>query len=107
MLNKDFLQLHNEDIKYPQGRNPNLDMIFLSPPWGGVGYNQLQEYKIEYLYPNFKDVIKKALEFSRNLVFFLPKNTSVDEIIDNLIPFISQLSEDPSSRDHELVIEIE
>lgn len=54
----------------------------MSPPWGGVGYNLLEEYKIEYLYPDFKEVIKKTLEFSNNMIVFLPKNTSITEIID-------------------------
>jgi hypothetical protein len=81
----------------------------MSPPWGGVGYNQLEEYKLEYLYPDFKETVKNALRFSRNLIFFLPKNTSIKEIIDTLLPYAPEFNnEDPdnSERD-ELVIEIE
>lgn len=61
----------------------------MSPPWGGVGYNMLEEYPLAYLYPEFSKVVSKALEFSKNLIFFLPKNTSVDQIIDELLPFAS------------------
>jgi hypothetical protein len=79
----------------------------MSPPWGGIGYNKLEEYKLEYLYPDFKQVIKKALEFSRNIIMWLPKNTSIQELIDYLIPHASEFSEDPDNRKNELVIEIE
>jgi hypothetical protein len=79
----------------------------MSPPWGGVGYNLLPEYSLSYLYPDFKKVIRKALEFSRNLIIFLPKNTSVDELIDYLIDFGAEFSSDPENRKNELVLEIE
>jgi hypothetical protein len=70
----------------------------MSPPWGGVGYNMLEEYPLSYLYPEFSKVVSKALEFSRNLIFFLPKNTSVDQIIDALIPFSSAFIDDPETK---------
>jgi hypothetical protein len=79
----------------------------MSPPWGGLGYNMLPEYKLEFLYPEFKLVIKKALEFSRNLIIFLPKNTSVNELIEYLVSFCLDFSEDPDTRKNELIIEIE
>ena len=61
IINKDFLQLTLDDIKFPFARNHKIDVVFLSPPWGGVGYNLLQEYSLRYLYPDYKEVIKKAL----------------------------------------------
>jgi hypothetical protein len=79
----------------------------VSPPWGGVGYNLLQEYSLRYLYPDFKEVIKKGLEFSKNMIFFLPKNTSINELIDYLIPFAQQFTDDPENRKNELCIEVE
>ena len=84
-----------------------MDVVYMSPPWGGIGYNLLPEYSLTYLYPDFKKIIRKALEFSRNLIIFLPKNTSVDELIDYLIVFGADLSNDPDNRKHELVLEIE
>lgn len=39
LLNKDFLQLKTEDIQYPQNCASRIDVVFMSPPWGGVGYN--------------------------------------------------------------------
>lgn len=107
IINKDFLQISPEDIHYPEDRANKIDVLFMSPPWGGVGYNMLPEYKLEYLFPDFKQVLRKSMEFSRNLIIFLPKNTSVDDILDYLIPHAAQLTEDPENRKNELVIEIE
>jgi 23S rRNA G2445 N2-methylase RlmL len=107
VINKDFLQLTMDDIKFPPGRHSEMDVVYASPPWGGIGYNLLPEYSLTFLYPDFKKVLKKALEFSRNLILFLPKNTSVDELIDYLIDFSAEFSNDPENRKNELVLEIE
>jgi hypothetical protein len=107
LINKDFLSLNVEDIKYPADRAARLDVVFMSPPWGGVGYNLLEEYKLEYLYPEFGKCVSKALEFSRNLVFFLPKNTSVEQIIESLLRYAPQFVDDPETKKNQLVIEIE
>lgn len=79
----------------------------MSPPWGGVGYNHLEEYKLEFLYPDFTKTVINALKFSRNLIFFLPKNTSVKEIIETLLPYAHEFNEDPDNGRNELIIEIE
>lgn len=79
----------------------------MSPPWGGVGYNMLPEYSVRYLYPDFSQTVKKALEFSRNLIMFLPKNTSVEEIIDTLLPLAFEFQEDTENKRKQLVFEIE
>ena len=84
-----------------------MDVVYMSPPWGGIGYNLLPEYSLTYLYPDFKKVIRKGLEFSRNLIIFLPKNTSVEELIEYLIEFSLEFSSDPDNRKNELVLEIE
>jgi 23S rRNA G2445 N2-methylase RlmL len=61
VVNKDFLELRIEDIQYPANRPSKIDVVFMSPPWGGTGYNLVEEYKLEYLYPDFTSVINKAL----------------------------------------------
>ena len=38
---------------------------------------------------------------------FLPKNTSIDELIDYMVPFANEFSDDPETRKNELVLEIE
>lgn len=39
IINKDFLQLKLEDIHYPENTASKINVVFMSPPWGGVGYN--------------------------------------------------------------------
>ena len=49
----------------------------MSPPWGGTGYNQLDEYSLEHIFPDFSSTIGKVSEYSPNLMIFLPRNTSI------------------------------
>jgi len=65
--------------------------VFLSPPWGGTGYQFLDEYSLNHIFPDFDKIIEKSLEFSPNLMLFLPKNTSVEEIITRLLPYHEKL----------------
>lgn len=57
--------------------------------------------------------MQKSLEFSGNLMLFLPKNTSVKEIVTRLLPYHESLIEDQNNKpinlhkQNELVIEIE
>jgi hypothetical protein len=62
VLNKDYLQLNEEDFNYPADiPNPAIDAIFLSPPWGGTGYNLLNEYTLDLIFPDFGLMIAKSL----------------------------------------------
>lgn len=79
----------------------------MSPAWGGIGYNLLDEYKLEYLYPDFREVIKKTLDFSNNMIVFLPKNTSIEDILDYYVPFANEFATDPENNNNQLVLEIE
>jgi RNA cap guanine-N2 methyltransferase len=92
VLNKDFLKLEQSDFKIPGGseEKKEVDAIFLSPPWGGTGYYLLKEYSLDHIFPDFSEIIAKSLEFSRNLMLFLPKNTSINELIERLLPFTKQ-----------------
>lgn len=87
MIFKNFLEVTNEDIVYPEGRHPKIDVLYLSPPWGGTGYNLLKEYTLDHVFPDFDQLLKKALEFSSNLILFLPRNTSIDDLIERLSAF--------------------
>lgn len=69
MINKDFLKLSVDDIQYPANRTCKLDVVFMSPPWGGIGYNLLSEYKLDYLFPAFKEVVKRLSNFQEILSF--------------------------------------
>lgn len=68
-----------------------FNAVFLSPPWGGTGYQQLNEYKLEHIFPDFNEVVKKALTYSSNLMLFLPRNTSIADLVARLSQFHSLL----------------
>jgi len=102
VLHKDYLELQQSDFTFPK-----VDAIFLSPPWGGTSYNLLQEYSLSHIYPDFTQVIMKSLEFSSNLMLFLPKNTSIEELVQYLLPFTRQFNKPTDKKRNELTLEIE
>ena len=55
------MQLKIEDIMIPENRPSKLDVFYMSPPWGGIGYNLVEEYKLENLYPDFGQTLAKAI----------------------------------------------
>ena len=59
----------------------------------------MKEYSLEHIYPDFAQIIKKSLEFSENLLLFLPRNTSISELIDQLLEI--------DFENPELILEIE
>ncbi|KAM4552063.1 trimethylguanosine synthase [Odontesthes bonariensis] len=68
----DFLQLA------PRLRG---DVVFLSPPWGGPDYLTADVFDIRTMMePDGFDIFSKAKQISENIVFFLPRNTDVDQI---------------------------
>ena len=79
--------------------------VFLSPPWGGMGYTQMAKYKFEYMHPNFNDTLAKSLEFSRNLILYIPRNIEVKEICAILSLYARKLS--IRGRKNEISFEIE
>lgn len=83
-----------------------MDAVYVSPPWGGVGYHLLPEYTLDLIYPDIDQILKKCLSFSKNLILFLPKNTSIDDLLKHLIPFAQSLA-NSEERPNEMQIEIE
>lgn len=73
-LHKNYLRLDPSDLDYTP------DCVFLSPPWGGTNYNSVKNYSFDFLYPAFDKVIAKSLDFSSNLILYLPRNTCPSEI---------------------------
>ncbi|XP_004536715.1 trimethylguanosine synthase [Ceratitis capitata] len=59
------------------------DIIFLSPPWGGPKYKRKDHYDIEnYLQPcNASSLMETAKSISENVVFYLPRNTTISQVI--------------------------
>lgn len=106
MVFKDFLEVTMSDIVFHEGKHPKIDVLYLSPPWGGTGYNLLKEYTLDHVFPDFNLLLNKALSFTNNLILFLPRNTSVDDLIERLTAVAEQFSSDHKRKD-ELIFEIE
>lgn len=61
-----------------------VDIIFLSPPWGGPNYSTsdlftLSESQIGSI--SSTELINRALSMSRNVVCFLPRNTDYVDLL--------------------------
>jgi len=91
LVHTDYLRLSNTlaipHFTFPDNRKQGFDSVFLSPPWGGTGYQFLSEYSLNHIFPDIDKIIQKSLEYSGNLMLFLPKNTSIKEIVDRLLPY--------------------
>lgn len=86
-----FRVLHSDFLKLSGNFGTEIDAVFLSPPWGGTGYQMLNEYNLEHIFPDFDLIIDKALTYSPNLMLFLPKNTSVTDLTQRLAKFSDRL----------------
>ncbi|XP_053738716.1 trimethylguanosine synthase isoform X2 [Synchiropus splendidus] len=74
----DFLQLA-----------PHLrgDVVFLSPPWGGPNYLTAEVFDLgTMMEPNGFQIFQLARKVSENIVFFLPRNADMDQIISLACP---------------------
>ncbi|XP_066249823.1 trimethylguanosine synthase-like isoform X2 [Euwallacea similis] len=60
------------------------DVVFLSPPWGGIDYINQKTYDLEkMLQPEgFSKLFATATEISRNIAAFLPKNSDTSALVD-------------------------
>lgn len=61
--------------------NQPVDVVFLSPPWGGLDYLlPNQEYSLKSLIPPGVEIFSVAQLLSRNIALFVPRNTNPSEI---------------------------
>ena len=64
------------------------DYVFLSPPWGGSAYKADMNFTLKkWITPDIEEIIKHALTLSHNLIFYLPRNTPVMELIEYLVKY--------------------
>ncbi|VDC02842.1 unnamed protein product [Peniophora sp. CBMAI 1063] len=98
---------------YPDPATRKIDVVFLSPPWGGPSYlagsalpgstAEEDEATAEVKHPEFtldsvapihgRELFDVARQISRNVAYFLPRNTRLEEIA-ALLPPPSSLSSD-------------
>lgn len=79
-------------IHFPvSNANKQFNAVFVSPPWGGTGYNLIDEYMLEHVFPDFNCIVDKATDYSPNLMLFLPRNTSIVDLVSRLCKFQNKL----------------
>ncbi|KAL5241731.1 hypothetical protein ACI65C_009141 [Semiaphis heraclei] len=60
------------------------DVVFLSPPWGGPDFTDLEEYKMNYIMPEkggIKEMMSLTRQITPNVALHLPKNTNIFDCI--------------------------
>lgn len=67
----------------------SADVIFLSPPWGGPSYHhgtfRLRELTISNM--NGLQILKQALQMTRNVAYYLPRNVELRDVVELGVPF--------------------
>ncbi|CAA7014258.1 unnamed protein product [Microthlaspi erraticum] len=57
------------------------DVLFLSPPWGGPTYSQVESFKLDMLQPiDGYTLFKIAQSITSNIIIFLPKNVDIAQL---------------------------
>lgn len=54
------------------------DVVFLSPPWGGIDYNSQEIYNLDRILPPLggENLFHLAASITNNVAIFLPKTTN-------------------------------
>jgi len=67
----------------------SADIIFLSPPWGGPSYQNQVSHLRSLCVSNINGVqlLQKALQITHNVVYYLPRNLNLDDVMSLGIPF--------------------
>lgn len=58
------------------------DVVFLSPPWGGPSYLNVENYDLQSMLQPFDgvNIFQIAHAVAPNLVLFLPRNVDIDQV---------------------------
>lgn len=77
----DNIQYYNKDYFDLDFGDEQIDYIFLSPPWGGPEYKKDKIYSLKkWINPDIEKIIEKSLKISKNIIFYLPRNTDLEEL---------------------------
>ncbi|KAJ3251230.1 Trimethylguanosine synthase, partial [Boothiomyces macroporosus] len=73
-----------ENIEFIHGDYMQLDLkadkVFLSPPWGGISYNQ-SEFSIDDMPIKGTDIFNRTKRITNDICFFLPRNLKKEELM--------------------------
>lgn len=56
------------------------DAVFLSPPWGGPDYLKQEKFDINEMPLNGTDLFKLTEKITKNIGYFLPRNTDASQL---------------------------
>jgi len=59
-----------------------VDAIFLSPPWGGPSYVDLEQFDLTKTNPNIIEIFRAAEKITPNICLYLPRNTNLDQLLE-------------------------
>ena len=75
--------------------NQNSDFIFLSPPWGGIEYKKDDNFMLKnWIVPDIEEIIKHSLQLSKNLIFYLPRCTNINELTEYIYKYDQKFIDD-------------
>ncbi|ORY34840.1 RNA cap guanine-N2 methyltransferase-domain-containing protein [Naematelia encephala] len=76
-----FARTHAERIQRQGRPSQEIDVVFLSPPWGGPEYLNTQSYPLSCLLPiPGKELFDVSAALTPNIAFYLPRNVQVNEL---------------------------
>ncbi|KAK9728039.1 putative diacylglycerol O-acyltransferase tgs1 [Basidiobolus ranarum] len=56
------------------------DVVFLSPPWGGPEYNQVEKFDLRNMPIDGVELYHKTTQITHNIAYFVPRNTDSDQL---------------------------
>lgn len=69
------------------GRERKIDVVFLSPPWGGPEYLAGPTYSLARTQPEpAVELFRLARQMTRNVAFYVPRNTVLEDVAGLLPP---------------------
>lgn len=58
-----------------------MDVIFLSPPWGGPGYSATERFYFNSMTPDGTEIFRAARSVSASIAYFLPRNVELSQLM--------------------------
>ena len=58
----------------------DVDVVFLSPPWGGPEYAGREVFRLEAMKIGEKDPFEYARQLTPNVIYYVPRNTAIMDL---------------------------
>lgn len=87
----DYISFANSYMSLPKSASRKIDVVFLSPPWGGPSYLSgiepttptpvHHEYSLDSIQPiPGADLFHLSRRITPNIAYYLPRNTKLEEV---------------------------